>query len=60
MTENRHKTGDSVVKSTGCSSRCPGINSQHPHGNLQLSITPYTHVVHRYMCMQNTHTCEIK
>ena len=30
----------SVVKSTGCSSRGPQFNSQHPHGSSQLSVTP--------------------
>ena len=30
----------SVVKSTGCSSRGPGFSSQHPHGSLQLFVTP--------------------
>lgn len=28
-----------VVKSSSCSSRGPGFKSQHPRGNLQLSIT---------------------
>ena len=31
---------DSAVKSTGCSSRGPGFNSQHLHGSSQLSVTP--------------------
>ncbi|CAO2590642.1 hypothetical protein LEMLEM_LOCUS5939, partial [Lemmus lemmus] len=30
----------SVVKSTDCSSRGPGFNSQHPHGSSQLSEDP--------------------
>jgi hypothetical protein len=30
----------SAVKSTDCSSRGSGFNSQHPHGSLQLSVTP--------------------
>ena len=30
----------SVVKSTGCSFRGLGFTSQHPHGSLQLSVTP--------------------
>ena len=29
----------SVVKSTGCSSRGPELNSQHPHGSSQVSVT---------------------
>jgi hypothetical protein len=29
---------DGSVKSTGCSSRGPEFNSQHPHGGLQPSI----------------------
>jgi hypothetical protein len=28
------------IKSTGCSSRGPRLNSQHPHGGLQLTVTP--------------------
>ena len=31
---------DSMVKSTGCSSRGPRFYSQHPHGNSQVSVTP--------------------
>ncbi|KAL6030279.1 hypothetical protein STEG23_009294 [Scotinomys teguina] len=31
--------GAGEVKSTGCSSRGPGFNSQHPHGSSQPSIT---------------------
>ena len=30
----------SEVESTGCSSRGPEFNSQHPHGSSQLSVTP--------------------
>ena len=30
----------SMVGSTGCSSREPGFNSQHSHGSSQLSVTP--------------------
>jgi hypothetical protein len=29
-----------VVKSTGCHSRRHRFDSQHPHGRLQLSVTP--------------------
>jgi hypothetical protein len=29
----------SVVKSAGCSSRGPGFSSQHPHEDLQPSVT---------------------
>jgi hypothetical protein len=31
---------DSALKSISCSSRGPGFNSQNPHGNSQLSVTP--------------------
>jgi hypothetical protein len=31
--------GGSVVKSTGCTCRGPGFNSQHPHDSLHLSVT---------------------
>lgn len=36
----------SIVKGTDCSSRGPGINSQHPFGGLQLSFpgTPHPYV----------------
>ena len=27
-----------MVKNTGCSSRGPEINSQHPHGDTQQSV----------------------
>ena len=61
---------DSTVKNTDCFSRGPGFNSQHPHGNPQLSVTPVPaylttlsglheyciHVVHRHTCRQNTDT----
>jgi hypothetical protein len=33
---------NSMVKSTGCSSRGPGVNSQDPHGSSELSITSIT------------------
>ena len=59
-----------VIKSTSCSCRQPGFNSQHPYGGLQPSLTPVladpvsssgsqvpgTHVVHTYTCTQSTHT----
>jgi hypothetical protein len=32
---------DSVVKSTGWSCRGTGLDFQHPHGRLQLSVTPF-------------------
>ena len=31
---------DSVVKSTSCSSRGPGFNSQQPNSSSQLSVSP--------------------
>jgi hypothetical protein len=42
-----------VVKSTDCSSRGPRVNSQKPHGSLQLSVTPVP-PSHRDTCNQNT------
>jgi hypothetical protein len=30
----------SAVKNTGCSPRGTELNSQHPHGSSQLSVTP--------------------
>jgi hypothetical protein len=58
--------------STGCSSRGPGFNSQHPHGVSQLSVTSVlesdtifwtpqtsgTNVVYRHTCRQHTYTQE--
>jgi hypothetical protein len=29
-----------MVKSTGCSSRCLGFISQHPHGSSQAPVSP--------------------
>jgi hypothetical protein len=53
----------SGVKSTGCSSRGLGFNSQHPHGSLQLFVTPVPGdltLSHRQTCRQNTNICGIK
>jgi hypothetical protein len=44
----------SEVKSTGCSSKGPWFNSQHPQGSLQLSVTPgpvNLPPLHRHACM---------
>jgi hypothetical protein len=52
-----------VVKSTGCPSRGPGFNSQHPHGGSQVSVSPVPGDLtpsHRYTCRQNTNTHTIK
>jgi hypothetical protein len=60
----------SAVRSTGCSSRGPGFHSQHLHSSSQPSVTPFSvdlmpssglfrhcmYMVHKYTCMQNTHT----
>ena len=53
----------SAVKSTSCSSRRPGFNSQHLHGSSHLSIksvpgglTPS----HRHTHRQNTNVHKIK
>ena len=44
MTEQQHDSrGDrdgSVVKSTGCSSRGPGFDSQHLYGTSEQPVTP--------------------
>jgi hypothetical protein len=53
----------SAVKSTDCSSGGPRFNSQQPHGNLQLSVTPVPGdpmPSHRYTCRQNTNAHKIK
>ena len=52
-----------AVKSTGCSSRWPRFNSQHPHDSSQLSVTPVAGDLtfsYRHTCRQNTNTREIK
>ena len=53
----------SVVKSTGCFSRVPRFNSQHPHGSSQLSLTPVpgdpTPSL-RHACRSNTNDHVIK
>lgn len=36
-TELRHGP---AIKSTGCSSRVPRFDSQHPHGGSELPVTP--------------------
>jgi hypothetical protein len=45
-----------VVKSTGCTSKGPRFNSQHPHGSSQLSITP---VVELYISRQNVNALKM-
>ena len=40
LSEERGWRDGSAGKSTGCSSRGPGFNSQHAHGSSQLSVTP--------------------
>ena len=60
----------SVVRSTGWTFRGPGLDSQHPHGSSQLSVTPVSgdlmpssvllgdqalHMVHRHTCKQKAH-----
>ena len=50
----------SAAKSTGCSSRGPGFNSQHPHGSLQLSGTPVprgSDALTQILYKQNTNQC---
>ena len=49
----------SAVKSTDCSSRGPGFNSQHPHGSKQLSVTPRSHTL-THTCRQNTNANKMK
>jgi hypothetical protein len=54
---------DSSVKSTGCSSRGSWFNFQHPHGRLQLFITPVPGdptPLNRHMCRQNINAHEIR
>ena len=53
----------SVVMSTGCSSKGPRFNSQHPHGSSQLSVTPVPGDLtpsHRHTSGQNTNVHKIK
>jgi hypothetical protein len=37
---NVERRDGSVFKSTGCSSRGPRFNSQHPYNGSQISVTP--------------------
>ena len=64
----------SGFKSTGCSCRGPGFDSQHPHGSSQVCASPVPgdlmpssglhrpcrHRVYRHTCRQNTHTHKMK
>jgi hypothetical protein len=53
----------SAVKSTGCSSRGPQFDSQHPYGSSQLPATPVPGDLmpsRRYTCRQNTDVHKIK
>ena len=49
---------DQVVKSTCCSSRGSGLNSQHLHGSSQLSVTLVPGIWHLYAeYIQAKHQC---
>jgi hypothetical protein len=51
-----------VLKSTGCSSRGPHFNSQHPHDGSQLYVTPVPGdpiPSHRQTYRQNTNVHKI-
>lgn len=63
----------SDVKSTVCSSRGPGFNSQGPHGGSQPSVAlvpedlkpfllassgPGVHMIYNIICQRDTHTTE--
>jgi hypothetical protein len=53
----------SVVKSTGCCFRGPGFNSQQPHSNSHLSVTPVPGNLtpsQRHTCRRNTNAHKIK
>ena len=55
-------TDDSAVKSTGCSSRGPRFNSQHPCGSSQVPLSPplgNLTLSHRHICRQNTNAHRI-
>jgi hypothetical protein len=43
--KNRGWRDGSAVKSTGCSRRRPGFDSQHPHSGSQPSATPVPRVL---------------
>ena len=47
----------SAVKSTYCSSRGPGFNSQHPHGSSQLSVTPVSDTLTQTHMQAHKHQC---
>jgi hypothetical protein len=51
-----------MVKFTDCFSRGPEFNSQHPHNDLKLSITPVLGnptPSQRHTCRQNTNVHKI-
>lgn len=58
-----NRTDGSSVKSTGCSSRRPGFNSQHPCSSTKLSVALVpgdpTHS-HGHTCRQNNNAHEIR
>lgn len=46
---------------TGCSSKGPGFNFQHPYGSLQLSTTPGDLTpLYRHQCRQDTNAYKIE
>jgi hypothetical protein len=53
----------SAVKNTGCSSKGPGFNSQHPRGSSHLPVTPVPGDLmpsHRQTRRQNTNAHKVK
>jgi hypothetical protein len=49
-----------VANNTGCSSRGPGFNFQHPHSSLYWSVTTVPGnlaSLQRHSCRQNTNAC---
>ena len=69
--QNWSRRDGSAVKSSSCSSRGSGFDSQHPHNGSQSSITRFLvkqmpssldtrHVMHKHTCRQSTLTHEVE
>jgi hypothetical protein len=55
--KNKNRVGEDALdlQSTGCSSRGPGFDSQHPHSGSQLSITHFQGIWHPLVASDTRH-----
>lgn len=60
MDGNKVWRGALPVKSTGNSSREPGLSSQHPHSSSWLSVTPVPRAHGMHICTQVKHPYMLK